>query len=346
MPCVDTTQLLKGVLDLAVMAVLRHEDGYGYDVLRRLRAAGLADVGDASVYGTLRRLFHAGYLTSYVVPSDEGPHRKYYALNAASESASSELTLAGAPSGTRGGHGGEVEAYVAEVRAALADLPAQLREDLLEDLSAHLSEVAAEGEGSLRDRLGPPEQYAAELRTTVQVGPRVSNAAAIMAGLRAKARVADSRLGPLLGYAKASDFVSLLRPGWWLLRGYVAAMVLVDVLDLTDGSAGLLPRVGGNALVGLVLLAGFMVGSIWLGRRQYRLSRWPRRALYAGTAVLVLAAFIGFFDADDTLRGPAYYEVVNNDPIVFNGGIGCDTSIEPGNIYPRCPERAPFLVRK
>lgn len=77
----DTTQLLKGVLDLAVMAVLRHEDGYGYDVLRRLRAAGLEEIGDASVYGTLRRLFQAGYLTTYVVPSDEGPHRKYYALN-------------------------------------------------------------------------------------------------------------------------------------------------------------------------------------------------------------------------------------------------------------------------
>jgi PadR family transcriptional regulator PadR len=60
---VDTTQLLKGVLDLAVLAVLRH--------------------GDASVYGTLRRLFNAGLLTTYVVPSEEGPHRKYYALNAA-----------------------------------------------------------------------------------------------------------------------------------------------------------------------------------------------------------------------------------------------------------------------
>ena len=57
----DTTQLLKGVLDLA----------------------GLEDVGDASVYGTLRRLFNAGCLTTYVVPSGEGPHRKYYALNAA-----------------------------------------------------------------------------------------------------------------------------------------------------------------------------------------------------------------------------------------------------------------------
>jgi PadR family transcriptional regulator PadR len=77
----DTTQLLKGVLDLAVLAVVRDEDGYGYDVVRRLRAAGLEDVGDASVYGTLRRLYTAGALSSYVVPSDEGPHRKYYGIN-------------------------------------------------------------------------------------------------------------------------------------------------------------------------------------------------------------------------------------------------------------------------
>src|SRR6267154_2950625 len=78
---VDTTQLLKGVLDLAVLAVLAEHDSYGYDVLRRLRESGLDAVGDASVYGTLRRLFKAGALKSYVVPSDEGPHRKYYGLN-------------------------------------------------------------------------------------------------------------------------------------------------------------------------------------------------------------------------------------------------------------------------
>ena len=78
----DTTQLLKGVLDVAVLAAIQDEDGYGYDVVRRLRTAGLAEVGDASVYGTLRRLYTAGALTSYVVPSDGGPHRKYYGINA------------------------------------------------------------------------------------------------------------------------------------------------------------------------------------------------------------------------------------------------------------------------
>jgi PadR family transcriptional regulator, regulatory protein PadR len=78
---VDNTQLLKGVLDLAVLAVLAEKDSYGYDVVRRLREKGLESLGDASVYGTLRRLFQAGALNSYVVPSDEGPHRKYYGLN-------------------------------------------------------------------------------------------------------------------------------------------------------------------------------------------------------------------------------------------------------------------------
>jgi PadR family transcriptional regulator PadR len=88
----DTSQLLKGVLDLAVMAVLTEEDGYGYDVVRRLRTAGLEDVGDASVYGTLRRLFQQGRLTSYVVPSEEGPHRKYYGLNRAGRDALKQAT--------------------------------------------------------------------------------------------------------------------------------------------------------------------------------------------------------------------------------------------------------------
>lgn len=76
----DQSQLLRGALDAAVLAVVAENDGYGYDVLRRLRAAGMTEVGDASVYGTLRRLYRSGALTSYVMPSDEGPHRRYYGM--------------------------------------------------------------------------------------------------------------------------------------------------------------------------------------------------------------------------------------------------------------------------
>ena len=77
---VDRSQLLKGLLDIIVLRVLDDEDGYGYEILHRLRAAGFDELGDASVYGTLRRLYRAGYLSTYVRPSESGPHRKYYSL--------------------------------------------------------------------------------------------------------------------------------------------------------------------------------------------------------------------------------------------------------------------------
>jgi uncharacterized membrane protein len=63
-----------------------------------------------------------------------------------------------------------VAEYLAVVRAELADLPATEVEEILEDIGAHLAEVAAElGEDvsveALTERLGSPEQYASELRT-------------------------------------------------------------------------------------------------------------------------------------------------------------------------------------
>lgn len=74
----DSSQLLKGVLDLAVLAVLEAEDSYGYEIVTQLRLAGLEPIGEASVYGTLRRLYAADHLDTYAVASDAGPHRKYY----------------------------------------------------------------------------------------------------------------------------------------------------------------------------------------------------------------------------------------------------------------------------
>src|SRR5216683_1249634 len=59
----------------------------------------------------------------------------------------------------------DVATYAASVRAALSDLPPDQAEVLLEDLEDHLREIAAEAGGPLTERLGPPEQYAQELRT-------------------------------------------------------------------------------------------------------------------------------------------------------------------------------------
>src|SRR6202049_3561199 len=58
----------------------------------------------------------------------------------------------------------DVATYASSVRAALSDLPPAQAEVLLEDLEDHLREVASEAGGPLAERLGPPEQYAQELR--------------------------------------------------------------------------------------------------------------------------------------------------------------------------------------
>jgi PadR family transcriptional regulator, regulatory protein PadR len=77
---VDQTQLLKGVLELAVLAVISRGETYGYEILSTLEGAGFDGVGDASVYGTLRRLEQAGHVTSRLAASDSGPARKYYGV--------------------------------------------------------------------------------------------------------------------------------------------------------------------------------------------------------------------------------------------------------------------------
>lgn len=79
----ERSQLLRGVLDVAVLAVIEQRDGYGYDIQRRLADAGIDGIGEATIYGTLRRLYRSGALTSYSQPSDEGPHRRYYGMTPA-----------------------------------------------------------------------------------------------------------------------------------------------------------------------------------------------------------------------------------------------------------------------
>ena len=79
----DNSQVLKGVLDVAVLCAVSEDDCYGYQLVKRLRELGLSDVAEASVYGTLRRLYSAELLSSYLVASEGGPHRKYYTLTSA-----------------------------------------------------------------------------------------------------------------------------------------------------------------------------------------------------------------------------------------------------------------------
>jgi uncharacterized membrane protein len=74
---------------------------------------------------------------------------------------------------------GAVAMYLSQVRAELSDLPPGELADVLEDVSGHLTEVAAEFEteptiAALHERLGTPRQYADELRTAAGYPPRTT----------------------------------------------------------------------------------------------------------------------------------------------------------------------------
>ncbi|MFD0819372.1 hypothetical protein ACFQ0D_13870, partial [Micromonospora zhanjiangensis] len=272
----------------------------------------------------------------------------------------------------------EIARYVHRVRLALDDLPMALRDELVEDLPEHLAEVLAEGDGTLAERLGEPEAYAAELRTAAGI-PAPSKARPRtdqrfldgVAAVRTRLRRLDVKAGPVIGYARLSDFLTLLRPAWWVLRGYLVA----QVLGMLTGSWSVLPRFGGSLLAGTAMLVLAVIGSIWLGRRPTVLPRWPRYALWAGTAVVVLIGLVQFVNLDDRSRLPDYAEISygspyeqiqdvyvydaeghllqgvrlldqNGQPIQL-GNPWCDSRPDLDmssrqRTYPLCPENAPF----
>jgi len=66
--------------------------------------------------------------------------------------------------------------YADAVRRALDDLPAARYLELVDGLDEHLAEVQADGGASLADVLGPPDAYAAELRSSAGLPPRATMA--------------------------------------------------------------------------------------------------------------------------------------------------------------------------
>lgn len=70
--------MLRGVLDLCLLAVITDEPAYGYEMTRRLRERGLATVGEGSIYPLLGRLERDGLVETHHAASEGGPRRKYY----------------------------------------------------------------------------------------------------------------------------------------------------------------------------------------------------------------------------------------------------------------------------
>jgi PadR family transcriptional regulator PadR len=75
------TEMLKGVLEGVVLAVLAARPAYGYEITADLRERGFADLAEGTIYAILVRIEQRGLVDVEKVPSEKGPPRKVFTLN-------------------------------------------------------------------------------------------------------------------------------------------------------------------------------------------------------------------------------------------------------------------------
>lgn len=164
----------------------------------------------------------------------------------------------------------QVRTYLDAVKGELDDLPEDDRDELLEDLEEHLLEVAAEDDGTLEQRLGPPAVYAEELRASAGL-PSKDQTLARRPGQRladklTRSRVwtAGAKLSESSQFRSFRAFLKELAPGWWVLRGYLGVVALAQITSGVRNDDFPIPFGGG---IGLPLIVGAVAFSVWLGRR-------------------------------------------------------------------------------
>lgn len=170
----------------------------------------------------------------------------------------------------------EVEAFVAEVRARLADLSDEEREELVGGLEGDLSDQLADRPEVLTDVLGDPAAYAAELRAAAGLPERGRAGWRWLPAVRRPGRLGDDldrvrtwllaevELRPWS--RQAWSVAEALRPAWWALR----AWIVVTFLDQVAGeweNVTLVPTLGIDVLGPLVLAVAIVLSAlIGLGR--------------------------------------------------------------------------------
>jgi PadR family transcriptional regulator, regulatory protein PadR len=78
----QVTEMLKGTLEGIVLAILLGRPAYGYEITAWLREQGFSDIAEGTVYALLIRVEQRGLVDVEKVPSEKGPPRKVYSLNA------------------------------------------------------------------------------------------------------------------------------------------------------------------------------------------------------------------------------------------------------------------------
>jgi len=81
----QATEILKGILEGLVLALLADRPAYGYEITAWLRDEGFTDIAEGTIYALLIRIEQRGLVDVTKEPSEKGPPRKVYSLNAAGQ---------------------------------------------------------------------------------------------------------------------------------------------------------------------------------------------------------------------------------------------------------------------
>ena len=76
----EDTQLMKGILEGCVLAVISSGETYGYEILQSLSTYGFQNLGEGTMYPVLTRLEKKEYISCRRAKSPLGPIRKYYSI--------------------------------------------------------------------------------------------------------------------------------------------------------------------------------------------------------------------------------------------------------------------------
>jgi PadR family transcriptional regulator PadR len=76
-------QLLRGALDMCLLALLAEQPAHGYELVQRVNEAGFPSVGYGTIYPLLTRMRRLDLVVQEVQQSPHGPDRKVYAVTRA-----------------------------------------------------------------------------------------------------------------------------------------------------------------------------------------------------------------------------------------------------------------------
>lgn len=76
----EESQLLRGILEGCVLAVVAEGETYGYEILARLEKSGFESLLEGTLYPVLTRLEKKNLILCRKEKSPYGPIRKYYSV--------------------------------------------------------------------------------------------------------------------------------------------------------------------------------------------------------------------------------------------------------------------------